>query len=89
MTNFTRKMIILNREKDRGLIAVISVPLTNILMLARSIDIVIDNINESNFRIILLRYLDIYFRSRFLNDNFSTKFIRSYNIFTCRNDNFE
>lgn len=81
MTNFTRKMIILNREKDRGLIAVISVPLTNILMLARSIDIVIDNINESNFRIILLRYLDIYFRS--------TKFIRSYNIFTCRNDNFE
>lgn len=62
MTNFTRKMIILNREKDRGLIAVISVPLTNILMLARSIDIVIDNINESNFRIILLRYLDIYFR---------------------------
>lgn len=86
MTNFTRKMIILNREKDRGLIAVISVPLTNILMLARSIDIVIDNINESNFRIILLRYLDIYFRSRC---NFSTKFIRSYNIFTCRNDNFE
>lgn len=62
MTNFTRKMIILNRKKDRGLIAVISVPLTNILMLARSIDIVIDNINESNFRIILLRYLDIYFR---------------------------
>lgn len=81
MTNFTRKMIILNRKKDRRLIAVISVPLTNILMLARSIDIVIDNINESNFRIILLRYLDIYFRS--------TKFIRSYNIFTCRNDNFE
>lgn len=62
MTNFTRKMIILNREKDRRLITVISVPLTNILMLARSIDIVIDNINESNFRIILLRYLDIYFR---------------------------
>lgn len=59
MTNFTRKMIILNRKKDRGLIVVISVPLTNILM---SIDIVIDNINESNFRIILLRYLDIYFR---------------------------
>lgn len=86
MTNFTRKMIILNRKKDRRLIAVISVPLTNILMLARSIDIVIDNINESNFRIILLRYLDIYFRSRY---NFSTKFIRSYNIFTCRNDNFE